>query len=242
VSDDSAAGRVTRSLRQRMLTGEITPGTHLSQSRVAAEHGVSRIPVRDALRVLAGEGLVDLRPGHAIVRGLSVAELQELYEMRESIEPVVTRIAVPNVGRAQVAQMSDLADTMESTSSPAEWIAANARFHALVYRCAPRPRMVELTEQLRRLADRYLYLHLSVIGSTEHLREEHRLILDAVRRGDAAATAELTLTHLVTSHDFILRYLLDNHLMPLGQDADGAPEDGDGARLASASVSPHPTA
>jgi DNA-binding GntR family transcriptional regulator len=68
--------------------------------------------------------------------------------------------------------------------------------------------MVELTEQLRRLTDRYVYLHLEVIGDVEHLHEEHRQILAAVHRGDAREVADLTRVHLETSHDFILRYLL----------------------------------
>ncbi len=209
MADESAGARVARGLRDQLRTGALLPGTVLSQADIAAEFGVSRIPVRDALHILSTEGLVDLRVTGAVVTGLSIAELQELYEMREAIEPLVTGIAVPNVGRAEVAQMADLARYMETAdTSPAEWLEANARFHALVYERADRPRMVALTEQLRRLTDRYIYLHLDVIGNVEHLHEEHRRILAAVRRGDPHEVAELTRVHLATSHDFILRYLL----------------------------------
>jgi len=218
VTDESAGSRVARGLRDRLRTGAIPPGTVLSQSDIAAEYGVSRIPVRDALHVLSTEGLVDLAATGAVVTGLSIPELQELYELREAVEPVVTAIAVPNVGRAEIAQMSALAGRMESGEmSPGEWLEANARFHALVYERADRPRMVALTEQLRRLTDRYVYLHLDVIGDVEHLHEEHRQILAAVRRGDPREVAELTRLHLATSHDFILRYLLRTAAM--GQDA-----------------------
>jgi DNA-binding GntR family transcriptional regulator len=209
MTEESAGSRVARGLRDRLRTGAIPPGTVLSQSDIAAEYGVSRIPVRDALHVLSTEGLVDLAVTGAVVTGLSIPELQELYELREAVEPVVTAIAVPNVGRAEVAQMAALAERMESGEmSPGEWLEANARFHALVYERADRPRMVALTEQLRRLTDRYVYLHLDVIGDVEHLHEEHRQILAAVRRGDPREVAELTRLHLATSHDFILRYLL----------------------------------
>ncbi|MGY1692574.1 GntR family transcriptional regulator [Geodermatophilus sp. SYSU D01105] len=218
MSDESAGSRVARGLRDRLRTGAIPPGTVLSQSDIAAEYGVSRIPVRDALHVLSTEGLVDLAVTGAVVTGLSIPELQELYEMREAVEPVVTAIAVPNVGRAEIAQMSALAARMESGEmTPGEWLEANARFHALVYERADRPRMVALTEQLRRLTDRYVYLHLDVIGDVEHLHDEHRQILAAVRRGDPREVAELTRLHLATSHDFILRYLLRTAAM--GEDA-----------------------
>ncbi|SNS61645.1 transcriptional regulator, GntR family [Streptosporangium subroseum] len=216
VPEESAAGRVTRSLRQRLLTGELKPGAPLSQSRIAAEYGVSRMPARDALQVLAAEGLVDLDAFTAVVRGLSITELQELYELREAVEPVLTRIAVPNVGRAEVAQMTTLIEGMESNPPAVDWLAANATFHALVYSRADRARMIELTEQLRRLTDRYVYLHVGVFGDTDHIHEEHRQILHAVRNGDAAGAAELTRLHIATSHEFILRYLLEHEHMPLG--------------------------
>jgi DNA-binding GntR family transcriptional regulator len=209
MAEESAGSRVAQGLRDRLRTGALAPGTVLSQSDIAAEYGVSRIPVRDALHILSTEGLVELGVTGAVVTGLSIPELQELYEMREALEPVVTAIAVPNVGRAEIARTAALAERMEAEGiSPADWLEANARFHALVYERADRPRMVALTEQLRRLTDRYVYLHLEVIGDVEHLHEEHRRILDAVRRGDPREVAELTRRHLATSHDFILRYLL----------------------------------
>lgn len=207
---DSSALRVARSLRQLVLSGEIEPGTRLSQARVAAVHDVSRIPVRDAFQMLAAEGLLDLAAPHAVVHPLSVEELQELYELREAVEPLATRLGVNNVGRAELSQMEDLAKQMEGESSPAAWIEMNAQFHGLVYRRAPRPRMIQLTDQLSRLTDRYLHLHLSVIGDTEHLHDEHRQIFEAVSRGDAESAAELTRLHLATSHKFILRYFLDS--------------------------------
>jgi DNA-binding GntR family transcriptional regulator len=217
MSEQSAGVRVARGLRDRLRTGALPPGTLLSQSDIAVEYGVSRIPVRDALHMLAGEGLVTLGVSGAVVTGLSIRELQELYEMREAIEPVVTAIAVPNVGRAETTQMAALLDHMEADGiGPAEWLEANAAFHALIYTRADRPRMVELTEQLRRLTDRYVYLHLEVIGDVEHLHQEHRQILAAVHRGDPREVADLTRVHLETSHEFILRYLLRTSAADVG--------------------------
>jgi DNA-binding GntR family transcriptional regulator len=212
----SAAARVTGSLRQRVLTGELRPGERLSQSRVAAEYGVSRIPARDALQALASEGLVDLGAFTAVVRETSISELQELYELREAIEPLLTKIAVPNVGRAEIAMMTSLLNEMEAHPSSIDWLAANARFHALIYTQADRVRMIELTTQLRRLTDRYLYLHVDMFGETRRLDTEHREILEAVGTGDAAEVAELTRRHIAKSHDFLLRHLLHREPAPRG--------------------------
>jgi DNA-binding GntR family transcriptional regulator len=193
-----------------MLSGELGPGTRLSQHRLAEEYDVSRMPARDALQALASEGLVDVSATTAVVRRLSVAELQELYELREAVEPLLTRLAVPNVGRAELTQMKALLARMESGIAPVQWLECNTEFHALVYTRGNRPRMIQITEQLRRLTDRYLYLHIGVFGDMDHLHEEHRGIYEAVSRGDANAAADLTRAHLATSHEFILRFLLDS--------------------------------
>jgi DNA-binding GntR family transcriptional regulator len=145
-----------------------------------------------------------------VVTGMSVPELQELYELREAVEPLATRLAMPNVGRADVLNMRKQLTIMEENTDARAWLAANADFHAAVYKRASRPRMIEMVEQLRRLTDRYLYMHLEVIGQTEHLHAEHLAILAAVESGDAALAARLTREHLATSHDYILTYLLEN--------------------------------
>lgn len=217
----TSATRVADAVRQDILDGRLAPGAPLSQVRLAARYAVSRIPVRDALQTLSAEGLVDLNSGaSAVVRGMSIDELQELYEMRIAIEPVATRLGVPNMGRAAHLQMRYQFEVMGSTDDPTTWLRANAAFHAAVYMQANRPRMVEMVERLRKLVDRYLHLHLEVIGNTAHLHEEHARILAAVERGDAIETADVTRQHLETSHDYILRYLLENAVSP---DGAGAP-------------------
>jgi DNA-binding GntR family transcriptional regulator len=207
----NVATRVAAALRSEILQGDIAPGSKLSQQSTAERFGVSRIPVRDALQILAGEGLVHpTSNATALVTGMSVAELQELYELREAVEPLATRIAVPNVGRADHLMMRKQLQVMDEHADTRTWLAANADFHAAVYQRANRPRMIELVERLRRLTDRYMYVHLEVIGQTEHLTSEHLAILDAVESGDSASAAKLTREHLATSHEYILAYLLEN--------------------------------
>ena len=209
VTGESASARVARDLRERVSSGGLGPGTALSQAGLAEEYGVSRIPVRDALQVLASEGLVDLRGSTAVVTPLTIEDLQELYEMREAVEPVATRLAVPRVGRAGITRMTQHLAVMDDPGTTAgTWVETNAAFHAEVYRLAGRPRMIALVEQLRRLTDRYVYFHLDVVGQSAHLQQEHRQILEAVRENDAAAAADLTREHLASSHAVVLDYLL----------------------------------
>jgi DNA-binding GntR family transcriptional regulator len=208
---ESSAARIASQLRTEILHADVAPGAKLAQVALADRFGVSRIPVRDALAVLAGEGLVQpLSNATAIVTRMSIEELQELYDLRLSIEPRTTEIAVPNVGRADILYMRKQMAIMAAPIDARTWLAANTEFHAAVYRRANRPRTIELIEQLRRLTDRYVFLHLQEIGAIGHIGSEHEEILAAVERGDAAATARLTGAHLANAHDNILGYLIDH--------------------------------
>jgi DNA-binding GntR family transcriptional regulator len=207
---ESSAARIASQLRTEILHGDVAPGSKLAQVGLADRFGVSRIPVRDALATLAGEGLVQpLSNATAIVTRMSIEELQELYDLRLSIEPRTTEIAVPHVGRADILYMRKQMAIMAAPIDARTWLAANTEFHAAVYRRANRPRTIELIEQLRRLTDRYVFMHLE-IGKAAHIGSEHEEILGAVERGDAAETARLTSVHLVNAHDNILEYLVEH--------------------------------
>lgn len=198
-------------LRRRIIRGDLLPGQRLHQEVLAGELGVSRIPVRDALQALAAEGLVEFKGGRsgAVVTEMTVSDLEELYELRGAIEPMASRLGTPNIGRADLLRMKEFFEQMDRTDDGAAWLEANTAFHALLYRRSNRSRMIAMIELLRKQTDRYLHLHLAVIGNTEHLQEEHKLILQAAERGDASAVESLTRAHLSSSHDFILRYLLE---------------------------------
>ena len=207
---ESSAARIAAQLRAEILHGDLAPGAKLAQLGLAERFGVSRIPVRDALAILAGEGLVQpLSNATAVVTRMSVEELQELYDLRLAIEPRTTELAVPNVGRVDVLYMRKQLAIMSDPVDGRTWLAANTEFHAAVYRRANRPRTIDLIEQLRRLTDRYVFMHLES-GQGRHLGAEHDAILAAVERGDAALTARLTSEHLARAHDSILGYL-DEH-------------------------------
>lgn len=212
-TETTSTERATSVLRRRILRGELPPGARLQQVEIAQQLGVSRIPVRDAFQALAAEGLIALSRSGAMVTQMTIEDLQELYELRGAVEPLASRLGSPNISRADLLRMNEQFDRMERTQDDLDWLTANTAFHAVLYERSNRPRMVELIEQLRKQTQRYLHLHLAVIGNTEHLQEEHKLILQAAERGDAAAVESLTGAHLASSHDFILRYLLESGLV-----------------------------
>lgn len=204
-----AAKSVVNRLRELILGGQYSAGERLNQTELAGRLGVSRIPVRDALQMLAAEGLVELN-GRAgtTVADISVTDLQEIYDMVEAIEPLACKLAVSNIGRVEMLQMKQLHEFMQETDDDEEWLAANHEFHGLLYRGSNRNRMITLIDNLRVQKDRYMRAYKAGLGDVGQLHEEHRQILDAVRAGDGQAVAEWTRRHLVTSHDVLLKHML----------------------------------
>jgi DNA-binding GntR family transcriptional regulator len=205
--------RVVDSIRERIISGDLAPGEALNQSSLARELKVSRIPVREAFGVLAGEGLLRIETGTGYVTPLSISELQEIYEIREALEPLATRIGLAHVGRAQIMVMERLVEEMHPAAEAndfAAWMAANAAFHRQLYAQSSRRRMIETIDRLTRETDRYLWLFLKQSWNESNVEEEHRQILEAARAKDADALERATLDHLRNAHETILQYMLSS--------------------------------
>lgn len=213
----SATQRVISELRDDIVTAKLAPGMHLHQTELAGRFSISRIPVRDALQLLAGEGLVELTGAGARVSSMSVADLDELYELRGLVEPRATGLGVPRLGRSDLRTLRDADAAMRGTTDLVEWLQANTLFHRTIYEKSGRPRWTQLIESLRSQTDRYLHLHLAVIGGSDRLCDEHGDILAAVEAGDSGAVEELTRAHLRSSHDFILEHLVAAERSAAGQ-------------------------
>ena len=207
-----------RRIGQQILSGALPPGARLSQSQLAEELGMSRIPVRDALQRLAAEGLVELRPNaSATVAPLSTADLEELYELRTAVEPHLCELATPLLTPEDLAAMERELERMARSKGPQSWLDANNAFHAILYRRAPRPRMVEIVDRARQLTDRYSRLvHEHNVQSAQ---SEHRLIIEAARNEESVRLASLVRAHLASGYETMLALLAGN-----GLEAQQAPE------------------
>ena len=210
-TNETAGHDATRQIRQRIVSGELPPGVQLGQSQLAEELGVSRIPVRDALQQLAAEGLVTLRPNaSATVAPLSITDLQELYELRDLLEPRLCGLAVPLLTSEDFAEMERELLRMEAAGNPVEWLDANNAFHAAIYERAPRPRMVELVDRIRQHTDRYS--RIAHEFNEESARSEHLLILEAARNAEPARLVALVRAHIASGYETMLTILSDELL------------------------------
>ncbi|HSL26167.1 MAG TPA: GntR family transcriptional regulator [Acidimicrobiia bacterium] len=202
----TAADDALATLRARILSGSLAAGHKLQQEDLAASLGMSRIPVRDAIRSLIAEGLVVQLPHRtAVVAPLTMEDLADLYELRLAVEPLASAVAVPNVVAADVMAMRNYLAAMEDVTDHAQWLDNNDGFHAVLYRRSGRPRMISLLDLARAQTRRYTGIRLG--HEPPDLDSEHRLILKAVERRDAAVVRSLVEAHLHSGYSMVRQQL-----------------------------------
>ncbi|MEX5718242.1 GntR family transcriptional regulator [Geodermatophilus maliterrae] len=192
-------------VREMILTGELAPGAVLNQAAVAHRIGISTTPLREALRRLAQQGLVELGAHRdARVAPLDATEARDLVELRQDLDPLAAGLAAHRRTAADLAGMADSLDRLESLPddpSPAQ-LAGHRRFHAALYRASHNALLVEVLDGLWDKTDRYRR-HALRAGRSDEERarraEEHRLLVEAVQDRDAAAATELMRRHVETS-------------------------------------------
>lgn len=199
---------VVRVLREAILRGDFQGGDSLRQEDLAAQLGVSRMPVRDALRQLESEGFVLAEPYRGVVVShLSAAEAQELGELRLALEPLLLRLAVPNLGKRRLGQAEELLDQADEASGGARWSELNWDFHAALYGAAERPRIFGTVRTAHLSLDRYMRVMLSGMEHQPTSQDEHRAILAACTAQDAELACELLTQHVAVSSERLLAYL-----------------------------------
>lgn len=184
-------------LREKILSGEIEPGSHLVQSELAIDMDVSTTPVREALRDLAAEGLVAFEPLRgAVVHELSTSEFEEIYEARMLLEPMAARRAAARVTPSHLKGFEELYRLMAVEEHVGRWIQLNREFHIGIYEVGVSPRIAAVIRMLQAASMMYIGVALSAPGLLESANHGHKEILDALAAGDADAAAETTLHHL----------------------------------------------
>lgn len=198
-------------LRAKILRGDYAEGAPLRQDALAAELGVSRIPVREALRQLETEGLVTFSPHvGAVVSSLSLNEIMELFELRAQIESELLRRAVTRLDNVQLARAAEVLDAYEAAfreRDVARWGELNWKFHATLLEAAGRPLTMGLLQNLHNQSDRYTRLQLALTHGEVRADEEHRAILEAVRARETGRACALLRGHILGAGRSLLEFL-----------------------------------
>ena len=198
---------LVETLRAQIVSGELRPGEPLRQELLADRFATSRMPVREALRVLESEGLVVLVPHKgAAVAPLDPAELEEVYEMRVAAETLALRRAIPELSNAQIDRAERIQDRAEA-SGMRDFGALNKAFHTTLYAPCGRPRLLAHIAALGDIADRYLTFTAGSLDYRDRSHGEHRALLAACRQRDEATAVELLTRHISEAGETLLRYL-----------------------------------
>ncbi|HEX7051358.1 MAG TPA: GntR family transcriptional regulator [Longimicrobiales bacterium] len=214
VARRTVAGMTLEVLREKILRGEYPEGAALRQDAVAAELGVSRIPVREALRQLEAEGLVTFSPHvGAVVSTLSLEEIEELFQLRALIEADLLRRAIPMMEQADLDRADEILDQYEAAfrrGDVAAWGALNWRFHATLLSPAERPLTMGIVQNLQNQSDRYMRMQLTLTHGETRANDEHRAIAAAARHGEVERACALLTAHITGAGRVLAEFLREH--------------------------------
>ncbi|MDX2541229.1 GntR family transcriptional regulator [Streptomyces sp. WI04-05B] len=199
--------RVLAALREEIIAGRLGPGDRLVERELAERFGVSRVPVREAIRALVAEGFVFFEtPRRTVVRRLTRTDVAELFELREALEVYASGLAATRATPVDLAELAELLDRAAAATAAddAETITdVNTRFHDRILATAGNSLLISVMEpvdgRLRWLTRRN--------EEWPHLLAEHRELYDAIASGDPARARAHALTHVQANHRSTVRHL-----------------------------------
>lgn len=195
----AAGARIASELRDAILDGEYAPGTRIRQEDLADRYGVSRVPVREALRMLEAEGLLTLVANTgAWVTRLTLADCEELYRIRERIEPLLLAYSIPALTPAAIDRFAELADAMEAADDVEEFLRLDREFHLGSYAGADTSVLGDLVLGLWNRTQHYRRAFTRVFRSEgdRSVHHDHQLLVAAFRRRDAEEAERILAAHI----------------------------------------------
>lgn len=205
---------VVETLREKILSGEITAGQPLRQAALAEELNVSRIPVREALLQLEAEGLVSFEPHKgATATELNANQVDELFELRAMLESDLLAASIPNLTEEMLSNAQELLSKLDKAlgkeNAANTWSELNSDYHNCLYAAANRPQTQDLVDTLNKNADRYIRMHLLWAGGISKAESEHNEILALCKKKDIEGAVAMLKQHILGSRDEIKAFLED---------------------------------
>jgi DNA-binding GntR family transcriptional regulator len=198
-SNRAASDRVVRELRRAILESRLPPGSRLRQEELAGWLGTSRVPVREALRTLAAEGLVEMEANRgAWVPWRSAEEVDLLYQMRERLEPLALAVSVPRLRAADLERLVCLQERIREWPGVEEFLRLDRELHLAIYAGCTMEPLAGTVLRLWNATQHYRRLYMALSGPRRHwvVNAEHDLLLDALGRRDAEDAGRLLEGHI----------------------------------------------
>lgn len=200
---------VYEQLKMQILTGKIIPGTRMMEVELAEEMGVSRTPVREAIRKLEKEGLVTIEPRRgAYASDISVKDMVDTLEVREDLEALAAALAAERMTPEQLEELQRIASGYTEAiknSDTEKIISFDELFHKHIVSCSGNKTLMQISETVQELALRFRYLYYDDFSRYANMPVEHKQIIDAITSGDAETAKETADSHVKRLKDFVIR-------------------------------------
>lgn len=196
---EAASARVAAVLRAEILDGRLSPGTRIRQEEVAERLGSSRLPVREALRMLDAEGLVVIEPNRgARIPVLDRDEVEVLYRMRERLEPLALIESIPHLTDADMARIVDLQQQIEQIDDIRAFLTLDREFHLATYSACDIDHLRDTVTRLWNATQHYRRAFMELAGPQRRwvVNAEHNLLIDALQRRDGVDAERYLVGHI----------------------------------------------
>lgn len=204
----SRADFVYQRLRLGIRSGEFRPGDRLREAELAAQLNVSRTPIREAIRRLASDGLVEVAPSRGVMFiQLDKQQVRELYALRESLEGTAARLAAQHASPTEIEVMKELLEVIEAAKSPTEIAKANRLFHHSIHDAAHNRYLALALQQLDDSLSLLPGTTFEAPGRTEAANREHKDILKAIDARDPDLAERLARKHIQASGQVRMRMM-----------------------------------
>jgi DNA-binding GntR family transcriptional regulator len=197
VGRESLSDQIVKELRRQIITGQLPDGAPLRQERLAAELGVSRVPLREAIRQLEAEGLVtsELHKG-TVVSSLSLDEIEELFEIRVRMETWLFEAAIPRMTDADFKLAEQITEEALRSGNVENWGELNWRFHEALYKPSGKRIALRLLRTVHDNANRYINLQIAVAQDVAHELADHQMLISFARLGDIRRGVDTLRAHI----------------------------------------------
>jgi len=216
----SIADQVYAYLKEKILLGEIKPGERLKQVPVAQLVKISRTPVRDALRRLEQEGLVERVPQRGVrVTAIKEETVKEVFGVRTVLEAYALQLACAKISAEEIASLKNLQHQAQDILEDKEirpqvkikkLFALNSQFHELIYRSTGNTYLLEILNNLRNIVERMRYIGLRAEETWIHVWQEHGQLINYLEKRDKKAAVNLIKRHLIHAATYVLSSLKKN--------------------------------
>ena len=199
---------VAEALREAIFRGVLKRGEPLRQDAIAKQFSVSQVTVREALRLLADEGVVEIVPRRgAIVASLSPDEVDEIVELRIALETLLIARAIPRLSAEDFAAADKIIRKLDKNRTMNDQLTLNLEFHGCLYAKAGRPRTLALYDKMRAAFEPYLRLLWTRSDYKSHSQDDHRKILTLCRERNVKSAQSILAEHIAKTGKEILQLL-----------------------------------